>query len=348
MLNWSRALAALKMDIKVVSLSSNFSGHHQFFGIDFEYVKTKNPRFRATLRDLFNLQRAVIKQSKDFDVIHFVSNANSVSYVPCLFLLKVGGKKIVNSYNTASEISTKHLTDIFFDVFTVPSKRLFNSFNRLVQKKLKIIFPCVNTDLFRSQDKLKAREKLDIPLDVFVIFTVGHFKRGRRLLPFVHAVEQLAKKRKNIQLLIGWTGHGNEGDVQEAFATFKKKDFVKIIPPTDLINVYYNAIDVYVLTATFDHVIETPMSLIEALLSGVPVLSFDINAAPEIIETGVNGYLIEDNNFRDMTNTLEELFLDKSLLKKLATNAQSSLQHKFSYETVGCQLKNLYSELLEK
>lgn len=129
---------------------------------------------------------------------------------------------------------------------------------------------------------------------------------------------------------------------------FKKKKFVKIIPPTDLINLYYNVIDAYVLSATSDYVIEMHMSLIEALSSSVPTLSFNINAAPEIIENGVNGYLIEDGNFNRMKTTINQLIEDESLLKELSKNARNSILKHFSYKTVEHQLESLYTELMEK
>ena len=121
-----------------------------------------------------------------------------------------------------------------------------------------------------------------------------------------------------------------------------------IVPPTAFINLYYNAINVYVLSATSDHVIEMPMSLIEALSSGVPTISFDINAVSEIIENGVNGYLIEDGNFNQMKNKLKLLIENESLLKELSRNARDSILKRFSYNLVGHQLESLYAELMEK
>jgi glycosyltransferase involved in cell wall biosynthesis len=348
-LHWSRALSEANIDVEVLSLSSKYSGHHKIFNIDFEYVKTKNPRFQKTLLDLFSLQRAVIKRSKWVDVVHYALNADAVSYIPSLSLLKLKNSKIVNTYYNPCVASTHFFRNILFDAFTVPSKRMFNLFNQnTTSPKVRIVPPCVDTEFFKPRAKFQVREKLGISKDAFLIFTVGHFKSGRRLLPFVQSVEELAKKRKNIQLLIGWTGHGEEGDVKEAFETFRKKKFVQVVPPTNLINLYYNAIDLYVLTAKHDYVIETPMSLIEALSSSVPTLSFNVNAAPEIIENGVNGYLIEDGDFNKMKTIIDQLLENKSQLKELSQNARNSVLKHFSYKIVAHQLESLYVKLMEK
>jgi glycosyltransferase involved in cell wall biosynthesis len=347
-LNWSKALSKANVDVQVLSSSSKLSGHHHFFGVNFEYVKTKNPRFQSTISDLFAFQRAVKKRSKMFDIVHYTSTADSLSYIPILALQKLDNNKIVNSYHTTRDVSPYFFKNILFDAFTVPSKRMFDLFYQKIPQKMRIISPCVDNDLFQPRNKNLAREKLGLSKEDFVIFTVGHFKRGRGLLSLVEKVEELREKRKNIQLLIGWTGHGTEGDINEAFATFKKKKFVQVIPPTDLIHLYYNATDIYVLSATFDHVIEMPMSLIEALSSGVPALSFNINAVPEIIENNVNGYLIEDGNFNQMKIKIRQLVEDESLLETFSKNARNSIMNRFSYEVVENQLENLYVKLMEK
>lgn len=349
-LNWSRALSEGNVDIQVLSLSSKYSGYHQIFGVNFEYMKTKNPRFQSNLSDWFALQREVIRLSKEFDVVHYASNADGISSLPSLSLLKLYKRKEINSYHNDHLVKSTYLfRSLLFDAFTVPSKRMFDFFRQKIPpQKIRIIPPCVDTELFQPRGKIQAREKLGLPKDGFLIFTTGHFKRGRRLIPLAQTVEELVDKRTDIQLLIGWTGHGEKSDIKETFTTFKNKKIVTIVPPTDLINLYYNAIDVYVLSATSDHVIEVPMSIIEALSSGAPVVSFNINATPEIIKNGVNGYLIEDGHFNKMKIILKQLIEDESLLKEMSKNARNSIIERFSYKTVGKQLESLYKELIEK
>jgi len=197
-LNWSRALSKANVDIQVLSLSSKYSGRHQIFNVNFEYVKTKNPRFQNTLSDVFTLQRAVIKRSKGFDIVHYALNTDGISSLPSLSLLKLNNSKTVNSYHTDHLVkSTYFFRNTLFDAFTVPSKRMFDLFKQKINsQKMRMIPPCVDTELFQPRDKIQVREKLGIPKDDFLIFTVGHFKRGRRLLPLAQTFEELAKKEK--------------------------------------------------------------------------------------------------------------------------------------------------------
>lgn len=62
-----------------------------------------------------------------------------------------------------------------------------------------------------------------------------------------------------------------------------------------------------------------PMTLIEAEANRLPLIAFDIPTGPnEIIEDGVNGYLIRNNNIDSMIAKIIELIENESLREKMA------------------------------
>jgi glycosyltransferase involved in cell wall biosynthesis len=347
-LNWSRALHQAGTNVTVLSLSSKYSGYQKIFGIHFEYVKTKGPRFQNNIIDLFSIQKEALNQL-DFDVAHFASTADGVSSIPMLTLLKLQKHKIVNSYHTNLLVkSTRLFRNLMFNMMTVPSRRMRNNFLRrqVSPQKIRIIPPCVDENSFRPRDRFKIREQLGIERDSFTVFTTGHFKRGRLLAPLIHTIRELSDEGKKIQLLVGWTGLGDTEYISEIFSIARKNKIVKIIQPTDKINLYYNASDIYVLSADFDYVIETPLSLMEALSSGTPAIAFDINASSEIIKDGINGYVIRNKNFSEVKLKLNYLMGNMILLRELSRNARNLALNAYTYEKVGHQLLGLYRELV--
>jgi glycosyltransferase involved in cell wall biosynthesis len=71
-----------------------------------------------------------------------------------------------------------------------------------------------------------------------------------------------------------------------------------------------------------------PMVLIEALTLSCPVLSVDCPTGPrEIIRHRGNGLLIEMENQSLLTDSIDELFYDETLRKKLSDNAAESVAH---------------------
>jgi len=348
-LNWSKAVSCAGADVKVLSISSKYSGHHKISGIDFEYVKTKRPRFQGSLVDLFSRQRETLRQL-DSEVVHFAQNIDGVSSIPMLTLLKLRKNKMINSYHDNHLIeSTRLLRNLLFDMITVPSERMHQAFTKkkIIPTKMRILPPCVDTEEFRPRDKAKVREELGLESDPFSVFTVGHFKRGRLLIPLIQAIHELAGEGKNIRLLIGWTGYGETEHIKEIFSIAQNDKAVKIVRPTNQISLYYNASDAYILSAGSDYVIETPLSLIEALSSGTPTMAFDVNASSEIIEDGVNGYIIKDENFAEMKSRLKYLMNNVHFLEEFSKNARTLALNKYSFPKVGTQLFSLYRELVD-
>lgn len=70
------------------------------------------------------------------------------------------------------------------------------------------------------------------------------------------------------------------------------------------------------------------LSILESLASGCPVVSFDIQYGPnELIQNGVNGYLIKNRSIEDFTSSICQLSEDKDLLASLQDGALSSRDH---------------------
>ena len=66
-----------------------------------------------------------------------------------------------------------------------------------------------------------------------------------------------------------------------------------------------------------------PMVLLEAKTWGLPLLSFDIMTGPsEIIQNGVNGYLIPAYNMELFRKKIERLITDKELRMSFSNKSQ--------------------------
>jgi len=77
-----------------------------------------------------------------------------------------------------------------------------------------------------------------------------------------------------------------------------------------------------------------PMVLIEALALQCPVVATDCPTGPrEIVEDGVNGLLVENENAEAFSKAIDQLFYDDALHAKFKGNAIASIQH-LSGETI--------------
>jgi N-acetylgalactosamine-N,N'-diacetylbacillosaminyl-diphospho-undecaprenol 4-alpha-N-acetylgalactosaminyltransferase len=78
-----------------------------------------------------------------------------------------------------------------------------------------------------------------------------------------------------------------------------------------------------------------PMVLIESLATGTPVISYDCDSGPsEIIQNGVNGWLVADQNPQKMTDALNEMVENEKLYLHCKANSKQSVAS-FSLESIG-------------
>lgn len=88
--------------------------------------------------------------------------------------------------------------------------------------------------------------------------------------------------------------------------------------------------------------------LIEAQAKGVPCISFNCNEGPqEIIDDGVNGYLIEKENIDEFVEKLGVMMREESLRKEFSANTKKDLS-KFAPETILDKWNLLLVELLNQ
>ena len=112
----------------------------------------------------------------------------------------------------------------------------------------------------------------------------------------------------------------------------------------DNVEEYYENAAVFVMTSRFEGL---PMTLLETKPYKLPIVSFKCKTGPaELVEDGVNGYLIEEDNIQEMGKTLTGLMNDETKRVAFSERALIGIE-KFDIKTImGCWNKLL--ELIMK
>lgn len=104
----------------------------------------------------------------------------------------------------------------------------------------------------------------------------------------------------------------------------------------------YRQANVYVLPSYNEGL---PMSILEAMSYGLPVISTTIGGIPDAVENGVNGYLIEPGDARALAEKIGALANDPALRKKMGENSYNTAREKFDITVIIAQLKQIYTNL---
>lgn len=212
-------------------------------------------------------------------------------------------------------------------VLTNKSKELYNRYLNNVQ-----VIPnpiSFNTDKIGNMNNKK-------------IIAVGRLEEVKRFNLLIDIFKKVSDIHNEWSLDI--IGDGSQrNNLQSIINKYKLNDKVKLKHFTkDILNEYLEA-SIYALTSQYEGF---GLVLTEAKECGLPCISFDIDAAKEIIVDNEDGILINDNNIDYFVDKLSLLINDIDLRTELSRNAKYNAK-KYSIENIGYQWNELFSSLLK-
>ena len=88
-----------------------------------------------------------------------------------------------------------------------------------------------------------------------------------------------------------------------------------------------------------------PTVLMEAMMCGLPTVAYDIDGVGEIIDNGVNGFLIKKANSAAMANAISRLLDDSDLARQMGANARKKAQRLWSLDKCALEHENTLTKL---
>jgi glycosyltransferase involved in cell wall biosynthesis len=188
----------------------------------------------------------------------------------------------------------------------------------------------------RAQFKLLPGAKL--------IGTVGRMAPVKNHKLLIEALFRVRQTMNDVHLaIIG------EGELRESLAAYAAdlgvSEYVSLVRETQKIDYFYGAIDIFCLSSDSEGM---PLSLLEALASGVPVVSTEVGAIPEVIESGKTGYLVPRGSAEFLAKRILELLQDPSKAAELALNGRAMVRERFPAEKMIRATEAVYDEALAK
>lgn len=100
--------------------------------------------------------------------------------------------------------------------------------------------------------------------------------------------------------------------------------------------------DIFLLTSQ-DEVL--PVTVLEAMSLGKPILSTAVGGLAEVIEHQVNGYLVPYGDVQALAKGLQGLVADSTLRQKIGQEAAKTFEEQYTVEKMGARFVELFNEL---
>lgn len=140
-----------------------------------------------------------------------------------------------------------------------------------------------------------------------------------------------------------------EGEMRDSLASYAAdlsvSEYVSLVKETQRIDHFYGALDIFCLSSDSEGM---PLTLLEALASGVPVVSTEVGGIPEIIEDGVNGYLVPKGSAEALARRVVDLLKDPGKAAELARAGRAMVHERFPAEKMIAATERLYEDVLAK
>jgi len=91
-----------------------------------------------------------------------------------------------------------------------------------------------------------------------------------------------------------------------------------------------------------------PKSLIEASAIGRPIITCNSVGCKDVVDDGVNGFVIEPKDVSALANRLSQLIEDEALRKRMGLAARAKAERCFSVDEVVSKHMDIYQSLIEK
>ena len=184
------------------------------------------------------------------------------------------------------------------------------------------------------------REEFDIEEDLPVIGTVMRLREPKQPIFTIKVMNEILKRGHKAKLIIVGDGPMYD-DCRLTISKFKLDDHVLLLGTRLDARELINDMDIVTLFSRWEGL---PIAIIEAMFAAKPVVSSSVGGIPEIIDEGVNGFLIDDFDITKAADQISSLLENKSLRLSIGRAARQKAMESFSKDRMVENYDKVYRE----
>jgi glycosyltransferase involved in cell wall biosynthesis len=193
-------------------------------------------------------------------------------------------------------------------------------FERFPRHKVHVIRNGIDTQRFAPQPACReeVRRRLNVPIDSKLIGIVAALRPEKNHELFLHGARLLRASHPNSHFVI--IGDGPQrSTIQQKCAEWNLTECVHLLGNRNDTPFWLAGLDAFALTS---HNEANPVSILESLSCGVPVVATDVGSVAETVIPGETGFLIEPGNAEELASQLGRILDHPTLGKTLGARGR--------------------------
>lgn len=163
--------------------------------------------------------------------------------------------------------------------------------------------------------------RYDIPKiesDTIRLISVGTIYSVKNFSFLVDAFAKICKEIHNAHLTLVGDGALRQ-ELEAQIKSLDLEDKVTITGVVSDVENYLANADIYVASSKFEGL---PLSMLEAMSAGLPIISTNVGGVPDIIKDGINGLLVASGDFDGYVEALRSIITNRDMREKYSANAK--------------------------
>jgi len=322
-----------------------------------EYIESQAEDFKSfdklilAVKAVFLFIVKILTKNPSLVYVHIGSNASLYRESFFVVIAKIFCKKTVAHFHAGdvdeylekqSNLGRKFISWAIgqSDKLIAVSKDSAEKLHKLVPKnEIEIIVNAIDTKPFAfSPNRFENRSKT---VRLLFVGAMGKLKGETDLADAIKIIST-----KNTDFRVSFLGFGGE-NLQKYCAEIRIENFIEFVGAVSLTErlAFFENADIFVLPTLAEAM---PMSVIEAMAAGLPIVSTTVGGIPELVEESEEGFLIEPSNARKLAEKLSILISDKDLRIKMGKKAQEKVGKELNFRVYTEKLKSSLFALVKK
>jgi len=308
--------------------------------LDPQTVRVKiHIRKRSFLYGIWRLKKELEKY--DCDVVHthmFWANLYGViaarwAGVPVIVTTEHGENRWKKSYHSWLE---RHVISRFTDKRFCVSRRILEQrlkTDGVPEEKLQVIangttVPAVPAQLWKNPQ--------------VVIGSVGRFVWQKDFCLFVDVIAELRKRDLDIRGCL--VGDGPEmQNIRNKIVDMDLRDVIELTGFDTDTDKWFQYFDLYALTSREEGL---PVSLLEAMSYGLPVVATNVGAVSEVLAGGAVGKVVPPEDVKHFADAVESYLNNKENASETGRQSRKRVEKEYSIKAIASQYESWYLNLL--